>query len=185
MERTLGAVELTLLALALGTDAFSVALGVGTAGITARRMFRLSWHFGLFQFLMPILGWLLGRQLAELVGSVGHVLVGVFLAYVGGRMIVESVRSTTDDRLSRDRTRGWALVLFSVATSLDALGVGVGLGILGLAIILPAFVIGVVAAGMTALGMVLGDRLRVVVGRRAETLGGLVLLGLAVRFIVA
>ena len=176
--------ELGLLAVALGTDAFSVAVGIGTRGASPRRLFRLSWHFGLFQFMMPILGWLLGRQLALLIGSVGHLVVAAFLLYVGVRMCLEGLRGGEERAAQVDRTRGAQLVLFSVATSLNALGVGVGLGLLEYAIVFPAVVIGLTAALMTGLGMLIGDRLRRLIGRRAEVLGGLVLLGLAIRFLV-
>ncbi|MDZ7373541.1 MAG: manganese efflux pump MntP family protein [candidate division KSB1 bacterium] len=184
MESRLGALELGLMAIALGTDAFSVALGVGTAGVTARRLFRLSWHFGLFQFLMPILGWLMGKELAAIVGSIGHYVVAGFLAYVGARMMWEGLAAHRDAGFAIDRTRRGALIGLSVATSLDALGVGVALGILQSAIFVPAVVIGIVAGAMTAVGMLIGHRLRAVVGRRAEALGGLVLIGLALRFLI-
>lgn len=185
MDDGLTAVELSLLAVALGTDAFSVAVGVGTEGVSPRRMFRLSWHFGLFQFLMPLIGWLLGRQLVVLVGSIGHWIVAAFLIYVGVRMVLESVRGEGGSEfVGVDRTKGFQLVMFSVATSLDALGVGVALGLLEYAIVFPAIVIGLVAGGMTALGMLIGDRLRRVIGRKAEIVGGVVLIGLGIRFLV-
>jgi len=184
MDAGMGVVELGLLAVALGTDAFSVALGIGTAGISARGLFRLSWHFGLFQFLMPILGWTLGREIVALAGGVGRYLVAGLLGYIGLRMLREGLAKGERPARTWDRTRGAALILLSVATSLDALAVGVALGILKRAIVFPAVVIGIVAGLMTATGMLLGHRLRLAVGRRAEALGGIVLLGLAVRFLI-
>ncbi len=185
MAAHLKAFELGLLAVALGTDAFSVAVGVGASGASGPRVFRLSWHFGLFQFLMPLVGWLLGRQLVAFIGSVGHLLVAAFLAYVGVRMVLAGLAE--EEQLTRstmDRTRGAQLLFLSVATSLDALGVGVGLGLLEYAIVFPALVIGLVAALMTVAGMLVGDRLRRLIGRKAEVVGGLVLLGLALRFLL-
>ncbi len=174
---------LALLAIALGTDAFSVALAVGTCGVTRRRLFRLAFHFGLFQFLMPLLGWFLGDSVASLVQPAGKYLVAAFLTFIGVRMIRGAFRRETGVGNRVDRTRGWSLVGFSVATSLDALGVGVGLGLLGIGILTPAVVIGLVAGTMTTAGMLLGGRLSQVFGQRAEALGGLVLLVLAFTFL--
>ncbi|HFE53234.1 MAG TPA: manganese efflux pump [Bacteroidetes bacterium] len=174
---------LALLAVALGTDAFSVALAVGTCGVTGRRLFRLAFHFGLFQFLMPLIGWFLGDSVASLVQPAGKYLVAAFLLFVGVRMIRGAFRTEAEQVERVDRTRGWRLVGFSVATSLDALGVGVGLGLLGIGILTPAVVIGLVAGAMTVVGMLLGHRLTHAFGQRAEAVGGLVLVLLAITFL--
>jgi len=176
-------VETLVVAICLGMDAFSVALGIGSHGTTARQAFRLSFHFGLFQFLMPLLGWLAGQSAVAVIGRFDHwVAFGILLA-VGVHMIVDSLGSEKRTATERDVTRGWSLVGLSVATSMDALAVGVGLGILGRWPIGPAVVIGVVAALMTLTGLQSGRVLRVWVGQRMETVGGVVLIGLAVKML--
>jgi len=180
----MGIIETLVVAICLGMDAFSVALGVGSKGATARQTFRLSFHFGLFQFLMPLIGWLAGRSAVGVVQAYDHwVAFGILLA-VGLHVIVESFAREKETTDKHDPTRGWSLVGLSVATSIDALAVGVGLGILGRQLFWSAVAIGVVAAAMTLAGLQSGRALRVWVGRRMETVGGVVLVGLAFRMLM-
>jgi len=180
----MGVLETLLVAFGLGLDAFSVALGVGSKGATARQTFRLSFHFGLFQFFMPLIGWWVGRGAVGVVRAYDHWMAFAILLAVGVHMIVESFGHAKKAAGARDATRGWPLVGLSVATSLDALAVGVGLGILRQRLIRSAVVIGVVAAVMTLVGLQSGRVLRLWVGRRMETLGGLVLIGIAFRMLM-
>jgi putative Mn2+ efflux pump MntP len=177
--------EILVIAVCLGMDAFSVALAVGSRGATGRQTFRLSFHFGLFQFLMPVIGWSFGRGAAELIHSYDHWVAFAILFIVGFHMVLESFRTESEDRRGRDPTRGWSLVGLSVATSIDALGVGVGIGVLGQRLVYPALIIGAVAGLMTLIGIRLARRLRTLVGRRLETLGGLVLIGLAFKMLAS
>jgi putative Mn2+ efflux pump MntP len=176
---------LALIAPSLGMDAFAVALGVGAslpAGST-RALFRLSYHFGLFQFLMPMLGWLAGRSMQEVFAAYDHWIAFGLLAWVGGRMVRESFQ---DDDVGEfiDPTRGINLVVLSVATSIDALAVGLSLAMLQVDLLIPSIVIGIVAVGMTLAGMLLGRRLQSVWGNRAEFLGGLVLIAIGARVLI-
>jgi putative Mn2+ efflux pump MntP len=165
-------------------DALAVSLAVGSKGATGRQTFRLSFHFGLFQFLMPILGWALGRGAAQVTADYAPWVAFAILLAVGGHMVIESLgpEKTVDER--RDPTRGWSLVGLSVATSLDALGVGVSLGVLGGRLLAPAVMIGMVAGLMTLIGIQSARALRQRVGRWLETAGGLVLMGLAVKLLL-
>lgn len=173
---------LLLLAPSLGMDAFAVALGVGavTPSGSRRSLFRLSFHFGLFQFLMPMLGWLAGATVHQFIEAYDHWVAFLLLAWVGGRM----VRAAWDRRetvLPDDPTRGMSLVILSLATSIDALAVGLSLAMLRANLWLPSLVIGLVAAGMTLTGMLLGRRLKEVWGRGAEFVGGVILIGIGFR----
>ncbi len=171
------------LSLGLAMDAFAVSIAVGLAleSITWRRVFRLSFHFGLFQFLMPVVGWLAGRRLAARIGDYDHWAVFALLAYVGGKMLWEARREKRPAS-DRDPTRGLTLVALSVAVSLDALAVGLSMAFVGVAVWVPSVVIGVVAAMMTSLGLALSNRLGARWGRGAEAAGGivLILIGLSV-----
>jgi len=179
-------VETVGLAFSLGLDAFAVALGIGGRGATGRQAFRLSFHFGLFQFFMPLLGWVLGQGVLGALGSYDRwVAFGVLLA-VGLNMLVGAFRRGEDGRgwgAVGDPTRGLSLIGLSVATSLDALGVGVGLGVLGRYVLGSAVVIGIVAAAMTLVGLRMGGFLRRRAGDRMEALGGVVLVLLAVKIL--
>ncbi len=175
---------LTLLvtAVALAMDAFAVALatGIHLGRVSLRQTFRLSWHFGLFQALMPIAGWTLGESVNLLIEDVDHWVAASLLAFVGGKMILEGIRSTAAGPGADDPTRGGSLIMLSVATSLDALAVGFSLSVLGISIWWPALVIGLVAASFTAGGLHLGRiaGLSSRVSRYASILGGTLLLGI-------
>jgi manganese efflux pump family protein len=178
---------ITTLAVALGLamDAFAVAVSVGLAlqHVTGRQAFRLSFHFGLFQALMPVLGWLAGRTIAGLIGAFDHWLALGLLAFIGGKMILDGVHGQ-GEAPKGDPTRRWSLVVLSVATSIDALAVGLSLALIGASVWGPALVIGVVAGLMTLLGLGLGRRVGARLGPPAEILGGVVLIGIGVRIVV-
>jgi putative Mn2+ efflux pump MntP len=173
-------------ALALAMDAFAVSLGLGLSLKPATRgqTFRLAFHFGLFQFLMPIAGWAAGERLIRSIERYDHWVAFALLLTVGGKMVFESFRPEKESRRERpDPTRGASLVVLSVATSLDALAVGLSLAALRVAIIFPAVVIGIVAAAVTVMGMKLGPALGRVIGRRAELPGGLTLILIGVKIL--
>jgi hypothetical protein len=113
------------IALGLAMDAFSVAIGVSISlgGTSKRQTFRLAWHFGLFQALMPVVGWAAGTSVRPWIEGRDHWLAFILLSVVGGRMILESVRSSSGEPIKTDPTRGWQLVVLSIATSIDALAV--------------------------------------------------------------
>ena len=172
------------ISIGLAMDAFAVAVaaGLALATVTPRHVFRLAFHFGLFQFLMPVIGWLAGNELAGHIGKFAPWLAFGLLAYVGGKMVWQS-QQPPESRPEGDPTRGIALVGLSIATSLDALAVGLSLAFLGEAIWLPSVIIGLVAAALTAVGILFGARLGPRWGTRAEMVGGCVLLLIGVRIV--
>jgi len=175
---------LVLIAIALGIDAFAVSLSAGAYLVRAdaRQTFRLAFHFGLFQFLMPVLGWLAGLELVHVIQEVDHWVALGLLAMIGGKMIWESFRET--ESLKKDVTRGWSLVGLSVATSIDALAVGLSLSLIGTTIVFPAVLIGVVASVMSFVGVRLGERVSGLFGRRVEFVGGVVLILIGVKIVI-
>ncbi len=172
------------IALALAMDAFAVSLAVGlaVAPLTGRHLFRLGFHFGLFQALMPIIGWLAGMTVQKQLAAVDHWIAFGLLAFIGGKMIFEAFK-TEQCRETGDPTRGLSLVVLSIATSIDALAVGLSLGMLGVSIWQPALVIGLVAGLLTLIGMLLGRRIGTLWGKRVEVLGGLILLGIGCKIL--
>jgi manganese efflux pump family protein len=179
-------VETLFIAVALGCDAFAVGLGVGTRFCSPRQVFRLSFHFGLFQFLMPLLGCFIGQNVVGLAREWGPWVAFGLLLVIGAKMIYESLRDD-QSKLAEDcpdPTRGLSLVALSLATSMDALGVGFSLGMLGQGLFLSALIIGIVAWCMTWTAMKLGNQLSARFGRWMETAGGLILIGIAVRLVI-
>ncbi len=177
-------ITVLLIALSLAMDAFAVALSVGTQrrNVWFRPGFRLSFHFGLFQFLMPVIGWAAGEALVGYVAHYAHWVAFGLLIYVGGKMIKESF-GDGEAQEKMDPTRGRMLVMLAVATSIDALAVGLSLAMLRVEILYPSIVIGLVAAAMTALGLAMGSRLSRI-GKRMELIGGLVLVGMGLRLVL-
>lgn len=173
---------ITLLGIAVGLamDALAVAIATGIAlgKASGRQTFRLAWHFGLFQFLMPVIGWRAGLSVEAYLSGYGPWLAFGLLAIIGARMIREAWQGSEAGKEVSDPTRGISLVLLSLATSMDALAVGMSLGVLRIRIWYPAVVIGMVAGALTAIGMHLGAPLGNRLGRKMEVFGGLVLIGI-------
>ena len=120
------------LALGLAMDALAVSIAAGLAvdTVTPRHVFRVSFHFGLFQFMMPVVGWLAGEQMANRLSGYDHWLAFALLAFVGGKMLWEA-GCGNKRQAGRDPTRGLTLVVLSLATSLDALAVGFSMALVG------------------------------------------------------
>ena len=176
-------IDVVLLALALSADAFSVALAVGLRFSSPRQVFRLSWHFGLFQALMPLLGAVGGTALKKVVGDVDHYVAFALLAAIGIHMVWESRRAEGRVGEARDPTRGLSLVGLSLATSVDAFGAGIGLGLSGAPLPSACATIGVTCGLCTLAGMHLASRAGPRLGRFSGVLGGVVLLLLAVKML--
>jgi len=177
--------DLVLIAFALSVDAFAVSLVAAATGRMggARRAFRLSFHFGLFQFLMPILGWAAGAAVSRAIADFDHWVAFLLLTVVGVRMLRSSRRSGEVPG-TEDPSRGFSLLALSTAVSIDALAVGLGLGMMRIDIWTPSVVIGIVAAAMSLAGIILGNRLHSRYGRIAEFVGGVILILIAVRIVV-
>jgi putative Mn2+ efflux pump MntP len=174
------------IAVGLAMDAFAtaIAVSVGLGRVTGRQVFRLAWHFGLFQAMMPAIGWFGGVRIEPWIAAWDHWLALALLAFVGGRMILSGVRGRDDDLEPLDPTRGASLVILSVATSIDALAVGLGFAALGVQIWLPSAVIGVTAGLLTLVGIAIGSRLGERFGRWTEIAGGVVLIAIGIRILL-
>jgi len=179
-------------------DAMSVSMAVGVRWHGPRQKFRLAWHMGLFQFTMPLLGWLAGRQLAEALRTVGSYIAAAMVFAIGLKMFYEALKAVPGELEQRggqavtqalhlkrkDPTRGWSLVVLSVATSIDALVVGFSLGLRNQGDIwLASLVIGLLAGMMSLAGVAIGNKAGKALGRPAEMLGALVLMVLGVNFL--
>ncbi len=176
--------EIALVAIALGCDAFAVGMGVGVRFCHPRQVFRLSFHFGLFQFIMPVLGWFVGQRLLGTASTWAPWIAFGLLFSIGTKMAAESLfGKDSGESECADPTRGMSLMMLSVATSLDALGVGFSIGILGAGLFLPAIWIGITAGAMTWVAMKLGNRLSMKFGRWMEVVGGFMLMAIAVKLL--
>jgi putative Mn2+ efflux pump MntP len=173
------------IALGLAMDAFAVSLAscCRLPRVNIGHVARLALAFGFFQFLMPVIGWFAGRGFSRWLTAVDHWVAFGLLALIGGKMLWESFRHSEGP--AQDPTRGWMLLTLAVATSIDALAVGLSLAFLDESIWWPSIVIGIVAAVLTAIGAVFGSRLGRRFGVWAERFGGLVLIGIGVRILLS
>ena len=179
------AFSLLALAVALAMDAFAVAIitGLTLNPLTGRHVFRLAFHFGLFQALLPLIGWAAGKAVHAYISAVDHWVAFGLLAFIGGKMVWEALHDKSEEQSLADPTSGWSLVALSIATSIDALAVGLSLAMVGSTIALPAVVIGLVAAAFTATGMVLGRQIGARWGQRVEVIGGLILIAIGAKIL--
>lgn len=179
-------ITLTGIAIALAMDAFAVALGAGVIlqPLTGRHLFRLGFHFGLFQGLMPIIGWMAGLGMQTFVNTWAPWIAFALLGFVGGKMIHEALQDNDEEMVRKDPTRGFTLVLLSIATSIDALAVGFSLALIGITIWYPALVIALCAAILTVAGLLLGNTVGAIWGKRVEVLGGIILISIGLKIVL-
>jgi len=168
------------LALAMSTDAFAVAVGKGAAlrRPQLREALRTGAIFGVIEGLTPLVGWLLGHVAARYVAAWDHWIVFVLLGVLGLRMVRAGLSDDAEPEHKPARHGFWLLVVTGVATSLDAMAIGVGLAFVDVDIGLTAGAIGLTTFLMVTLGVMLGRALGAVAGRRAELLGGLMLIAI-------
>lgn len=172
-----------LLALAMSTDAFAAAIGKGSAlhDPRWREALRTGLIFGAIEGTTPIVGWLLGSVAADAVSEWDHWIAFGLLAALGIRMMLAGLdgeRERGAQLPRRMRHSFWILAITGFATSIDAMAVGVGLAFLEVDIVPVAFTIGLTTLAMVALGVMLGRVIGTVAGRKAEVVGGLILLGI-------
>ena len=178
--RLLGYLEIIFIAVGLAMDAFSVSIAAGMAvgNPGSGHYFRLSFHFGLFQFMMPLVGFVAGMYVEQYISNFDHWVAFGLLVFIGSRMIFEACRGRDDESkfTDRDPTKGWSLVVLSIATSIDALAVGLSIGVLGGPIVLPSVIIGIVCAVFSLAGVYIGKKAGIILGKRAEAFGGIALI---------
>jgi putative Mn2+ efflux pump MntP len=171
------------LALALSADAVSVGAALGLRYRRPRQIFRLSFHFGLFQALMPLMGALMGRFMLRHVERWDHWIAFALLALLGVRMIRTGVHGSERRGDSIDLTRGFSLIGLSVAVSIDALAAGITLPALGAPIAFSVALIGIVTAVATCVAILLARFVTNWFGARLEIVAGLVLIGLGMNIV--
>jgi len=178
--------QIILISVGLAMDAFAVSLAAGTLTCVQckRARFRLSFHFGLFQAFMPVIGWFLAHQVVHYIKAVDHWIAFALLGFIGVKMIYESLHPDDKTQLTNP-SKGWSLVMLSIATSIDALAVGLSLALLGVEIWVPALYIGVITASMSLAGIHLGKKLGEKFGQIMERIGGIILIFIGLRILIS
>ncbi|HCC6862571.1 TPA: manganese efflux pump MntP [Klebsiella pneumoniae] len=170
-----------LLAFGMSMDAFAASIGKGATLHKPKfsEAVRTRLIFGAIETLTPLVGWGLGMLASQFILEWNHWIAFILLVFLGGRMIVEGFRGDSDEACEAPHRHGfWLLVTTAFATSLDAMAVGVGLAFLQVSIVTTALAIGCATFIMSTLGMMVGRFIGPLLGKRAEILGGIVLIGI-------
>ena len=175
-----------LLAFGMSMDAFAASIGKGATLHKPKfsEALRTGLIFGAIETLTPLVGWGMGMLASQFVLEWNHWIAFVLLVFLGGRLVLEGFRGGHDDDCETPRRHGfWLLVTTAFATSLDAMAVGVGLAFLQVNIIATALAIGCATLIMSTLGMMVGRFIGPLLGKRAEILGGIVLIGIGAQIL--
>ena len=177
-------VTLLFIAVGLAMDAFSVAI---TDGITIKKVkivnaFKIALFFGVFQFGMLYLGNLLGSTLANYIRAVDHWIAFFLLMFIGGKMFFDAIKG--DEEVHENPLSFKTLTVLAIATSIDALAVGVSVGSMTENILFAASVVGIVAFLFSFAGVYIGNKCGDLFGNKAEIVGGIVLMGIGVKILI-
>jgi putative Mn2+ efflux pump MntP len=179
------AILLLALGLAMDATAVSAARGLAVPSIRARHVVLVAGFFGGFQALMPIIGWLLGARIGPVVQAWDHWIAFVLLASIGGKMLWEARgESSADGVTTVDHFALRSMFVLAIATSIDALAVGITLPMLHAPFALSVVTIGVVTALLSAAGLFAGRRFGAMLGKRLDLAGGVVLIGLGFKILI-
>jgi len=173
-----------LIAIGLAMDAFAVSIAKGITISNHRKKTALvmATFFAVFQMFMPVIGWIAGLGLEELITGIDHWIAFGLLALIGARMIYDSTKKEDPQRESNIRLH--ALLILSVATSIDALMVGLSFAFLQTAIALPIIVIGIVTFSLSYFGFIFGKVIGSVLGNKMKVVGGIILIGIGVKILL-
>ena len=177
--------SILLIALGLAMDAFavSIARGFTIKKSRARNALIIATFFGLFQAVMPVIGWASGSLFKGLIASVDHWIAFALLSMIGGKMIYESFKIKRKDKT--DNTQNFRILfVLAVATSIDALAIGVTFSFLDVAIILPALIIGVITFFLSFLGVFIGNKFGHLFENKVEAIGGIILIAIGIKILI-
>lgn len=172
-----------IIAIALAMDALTVSVSGGAAlnKPTLKKALLVASYFGFFQFFMPILGWYGGMFFNNVIDSYDHWIAFGLLIIVGGKMILEFFKNIEEKKFPLSHK---VLLVLSIATSIDALGVGLSYAFLNKLILIPSIIIGAVTFFLSTIGVYLGKNLKKVLGGKAEFVGGIILIAIGINILI-
>jgi len=178
-------ITIVFIALGLAMDALAVSIASGTAirHLTANGALKIAVFFGSFQAIMPLIGWSAGLGLINLISGVDHWIAFAILSFIGCKMIYESRKIELKERKTNPLNTSVLLIL-SVATSIDALAVGVSFAFLKVFIVTPIIVIGIVTFLLSFIGVFAGDRYGHLFENKIEIIGGITLIGIGIKILL-
>lgn len=181
----MGIVEIILVALSLSMDAFAVSVckGLSMKKIAWEKAIIIGLYFGVFQMIMPIIGYSLGTTFEGLVTKIDHWIAFVLLLAIGGKMILES-RSKADCEQYDDSVNFKTMIVLAIATSIDALAIGISFAFLQINILFTSIIIGVTTFILSLIGVKVGNRFGDKYEKKAELVGGLILIIIALKILI-
>ncbi len=183
----MGYFEIFLTGIGLAMDAFAVSIckGIKMPKLKKLRIVIIATFFGGFQMLMPLIGWLLGKQLVEYISAFDHWIAFALLAFIGGKMAIESFKKDDDCDCGCDEKLDIKeLFLLAIATSIDALAVGITFSMYNINIVSSIGIIGAITFVLCALGVVIGNKFGAKFKSKAELIGGIVLVGIGIKLLI-
>jgi putative Mn2+ efflux pump MntP len=171
-----------VIAVALGMDAFSLGVGIGLKGVRLRDIMKLSTIIAIFHVLMPLGGMMTGHYVSELLGGIATSAAGALLLLLGAHMVYSSLRGEAVDSI--DHRTVWGMLVFSFSVSIDSFSVGISLGMFSAHILLTVLMFGLFGGLMSVLGLLLGRQASRSLGGYGEALGGVILFGFGLLFLV-
>lgn len=180
----MGIFEVIFISISLAMDAFAVSIckGLSMSKLDWKKAFIIAFYFGIFQALMPVVGYFLGATFSDLVTSIDHWIAFILLGIIGGNMIKESFDDEEEKR--NDNVDFKTMIVLAIATSIDALAVGITFAFLKTSIVLPVIFIGVITFLMSLLGVKLGNKFGDKFQNKAELLGGVILILIGLKILV-
>lgn len=178
-------ITILFLSIGLSMDAFAVAISIGFAikFLKVKHAVRVGLFFGIFQAIMPLIGWTFGIGVRDFFKNIDHWLVFGILCTIGLKMIVES-KEIEESEKEDNPLRFWSLLILAVATSIDALAIGFSLSFLKIHIISPSLIIGIVTFSLSFIGVYIGNKLGHFFENKIEILGGLILFAIGVKILI-
>lgn len=182
----MGITEILLIALGLSMDslAVSIAAGIILNRFHVKHILHIAFWMGLLQGAMPLVGWMLGVRFQEQIASYDHWIAFILLSFLGGKMIYEWVSDEEDEEKGFDPTRRMTVIGLAVATSIDALAVGVSFAFLNVKVLLPVICIGVTTFILSFLGAAFGARFGNRYRLPMELIGGVILIGIGTKILI-
>jgi manganese efflux pump family protein len=174
-----------LVALSLAMDCLAVSIAGGALVEKPRlkNALKIGIYFGLFQTIMPLIGWALGYGFRNLISSFDHWIAFGLLFIIGTRMIYESFKKDSNKE-KRDILNNHTLLILAIATSIDALVAGMSLAFIGIPLIYSVLIIGAFALVLSVTGYFMGHKIGTLIGSKMEIIGGVILIGIGVKILV-
>jgi putative Mn2+ efflux pump MntP len=177
--------DIFLISLSLAMDCFAVSIAGGASEVKPKifNALKVGIFFGLFQAIMPLVGWLVGFGFKKLIENIDHWIAFALLAAIGIKMLYEALKKNSSKR-KNDITKMPTLLILSVATSIDALVIGIGLSFLNVSLYLSVLIIGLFAFSFSLIGYFLGNKIGKLIGNKVEIIGGIILIGIGIKILV-